>query len=450
MARGTKSFERLPAAVDGARRRRYGARTHGHAPVGRRFRGPRRHKQNIMIESIRLVNFKNFKDETLRLGPVTLLVGANASGKSNIRDAFRFLHGLAGSVYTRAYGVNEIIGGTSGAAGQPAWAPIRGANNEIVRFGQREFALEVTLGRAGNGARRELRYVVRVGREAGGAGVFTVLEEDIYEGAERVWRRPEASEPDRFLHGGMGPNRGNGHGRERACIEAVAESLLGIRFFDPDPERMKRPSFPTQRTLGSHGENLPSVLRRLCGDKSTKEALVSWVRELTPMDVRDIEFRDDPLGKTHLLLVDKNGSEVSTVSASEGTLRFLGVLTAMFEGKGKTLYFMEEIENGIHPSRQWLLLDLIERQAEAESIQAVATTHSSALLTSISDRSFDYASVVCRLEDRDDAIVRPLKDISNSGELRRTQGLGRLLEGAWMEITLSFMANRDSREGAPG
>ena len=40
-----------------------------------------------MITSIRLVNFKNFADETLRVGPFTIIVGANASGKSNIRDA---------------------------------------------------------------------------------------------------------------------------------------------------------------------------------------------------------------------------------------------------------------------------------------------------------------------------------------------------------------------------
>ena len=43
-----------------------------------------------MLTSLRLVNFKNFADETLKLGPFTVIVGANASGKSNIRDAFRF------------------------------------------------------------------------------------------------------------------------------------------------------------------------------------------------------------------------------------------------------------------------------------------------------------------------------------------------------------------------
>ena len=45
-----------------------------------------------MITSVRLKNFKNFADETLRLGPFTVIVGANASGKSNVRDAFRRFH----------------------------------------------------------------------------------------------------------------------------------------------------------------------------------------------------------------------------------------------------------------------------------------------------------------------------------------------------------------------
>ena len=89
-----------------------------------------------MITSIRLVNFKNFADETLRVGPFTVIVGANASGKSNIRDAFRFLHGIG-----RGYTLAEIIGGKYGAD----WKPIRGAANEIVRFGQAAFSIEVRM-----------------------------------------------------------------------------------------------------------------------------------------------------------------------------------------------------------------------------------------------------------------------------------------------------------------
>ncbi|MGD0044512.1 MAG: AAA family ATPase, partial [Isosphaeraceae bacterium] len=38
-----------------------------------------------MIESIHLKRFKNFQDATLKLGPLTILIGANAAGKSNLR-----------------------------------------------------------------------------------------------------------------------------------------------------------------------------------------------------------------------------------------------------------------------------------------------------------------------------------------------------------------------------
>ncbi len=83
-----------------------------------------------MITSVRLKDFKNFRDETLRMGPFTVLVGANASGKSNVRDALRFLHGVG-----RGYRLADIIGGRYGAGGQVEWAPIRGGVDEIVRFG---------------------------------------------------------------------------------------------------------------------------------------------------------------------------------------------------------------------------------------------------------------------------------------------------------------------------
>ena len=62
------------------------------------------------------------------LGPFTLIVGANASGKSNIRDAFRFLHGI-GRGHTP--GGNHWWESTAWD-----WQPIRGAANEIIRFGQ--------------------------------------------------------------------------------------------------------------------------------------------------------------------------------------------------------------------------------------------------------------------------------------------------------------------------
>lgn len=82
-----------------------------------------------MIERIRFADFKNFVSQTMCLDPFSLIAGANASDKSNIRDAFRFLHGIG-----RGYSVAEIIGGKYGAGGQREWEPIRGVPNELGRL----------------------------------------------------------------------------------------------------------------------------------------------------------------------------------------------------------------------------------------------------------------------------------------------------------------------------
>ena len=94
-----------------------------------------------MITALELHDFKNFADETLRVGPFTVIVGANASGKSNIRDAFRILHGIG-----RGYTLADIIGGKYGAGGHVEWEQIRGAANEINRFEKyRGFGLQVRM-----------------------------------------------------------------------------------------------------------------------------------------------------------------------------------------------------------------------------------------------------------------------------------------------------------------
>lgn len=58
-----------------------------------------------MLKKIRLERFKNFKKAELIVGNLTILVGKNASGKSNIRDAFRFFHGIS-----RGYSLAKISG----------------------------------------------------------------------------------------------------------------------------------------------------------------------------------------------------------------------------------------------------------------------------------------------------------------------------------------------------
>ena len=129
-----------------------------------------------MITSLHLVNFKNFADETLHLGPFTLIVGPNASGKSNIRDAFRFLHGIG-----REYTLAETMGGRYGEGGNREWTGIRGAPNEVIRFGQDEFSIEVELKPIVMHVAdvRDICFGIQIGREDDSGGSFKVVSESL-------------------------------------------------------------------------------------------------------------------------------------------------------------------------------------------------------------------------------------------------------------------------------
>ena len=416
-----------------------------------------------MITSLRLVNFKNFADETLRLGPFTVIVGTNASGKSNIRDAFRFLHGIG-----RGYTLAEIMGGKYGAGGQMEWAGIRGAMDEIVRMGRQGFSLGTKVG--------GLNYLIEVSSDEARYGQFRVTREEL----SRYWRGmiftshptgwdPVADQDDdthlllRMEKTGSQKKYGNRiavrpdqpaltqlreHQRVVRAQKSLAfealEAFASMRFLDLVPDRMREAAFPGQTVLGDGGENLPTVLREICADTQKRRILAEWTRELTPMDVQDFEFPSDPTtGRVQLVIKETNGRKVSAYGASDGTLRFLAMLAALLGKNPARLYVFEEIDNGIHPSRLSLLVDLIERQTAKSRIQVVATTHSPGLLDLVNDKTFENTSVVYRDEDSADAIIRPVADLPKARELRNTQGLGRLHTGGWMETALAFTEGND-------
>ena len=447
-----------------------------------------------MIKSLRLINFKNFADEALNLGPFTLIVGANASGKSNIRDAFRFLHGLCNGPK-----LATVIGGSDGVGRQS----IRGTANEIIRFGQEEFALqlEIRITDLSTSSTYCMRYLIKIQRDDDKGGQFRVVAESLaaepttsdsrFSGIQfrcdvlldncpraqgrdssRLIYLPSIHEPivvesDRPIFGQLDTpleeslNRKRGEARNveqveelaamltaRLAIDGVEIQLLGMQFLELSPDQMREPSLPGSTGLGDNGEYLPTVLEAICADPERKAILLSWLHELTPMDVSDLEFPVDLNGRVNLRIREANGRAVSAYSASDGTLRFLGMLAALLNEDFECLYFIEEIDNGIHPARLHLLLDLIERQTAKGKIQVIATTHSPDVLNLINDTTFENTVVVYRDEHAADAVIRRVAELPNARELRKSQGLGRLHSGGWMENILSFAeADREDQKG---
>ena len=158
--------------------------------------------------------------------------------------------------------------------------------------------------------------------------------------------------------------------------------------------------------------------------------------------MQGLEFPLDPItGRIHLVVRERNERRFVAESASDGTLRLLGMLAALFGPSAASLYFFEDIDDGLHPSRLGLLLELMERETVARKIQVVTTTHSSDLLTQANDRTFQDMSVVCRQEDSEDTIIRPVAELPDAARLRQSQGLGRLHSTGWMEDMIAFEAD---------
>ncbi|MEL6060328.1 MULTISPECIES: AAA family ATPase [unclassified Methylobacterium] len=417
-----------------------------------------------MLERLRLHDFKSFSDATLAIGGLTVVIGVNASGKSNIRDAFRFLHGVG-----RGYALAEIIGGRYGEGGYREWAPLRGAATEIVRFGQPRFAIGLDIRTATFG---RLSYEITVSREPD-RGRF-LLDRECLQTLDTAWKSPifetigqpeDSDDLEIRLRAGEG-SRGLGRrmalrrdhpaltqlahkkgvaAELRAMVSAVVTALSEIRFLDLAADAMRKPAFPGQTIMGESGENLATVLQAIAADPDRKRTLLAWIAELTPLDVSDFAFELDTLGQVVLFLVDAGGSRVSAFSASDGTLRFLAMAVALLAEREGGLFFFEEIDNGLHPARMRVLIDLIERRVAQSPIQVVTTTHSPDLLTIVGDATFENTSVVYRPPAGHSSTIRRIVDLPNIAALRSQQGLGRLHASGWFEDALYF---EDSAEAA--
>jgi predicted ATPase len=432
-----------------------------------------------MIDSLCLQHFKNFREARLQLGPLTVLIGANASGKSNIRDAFRFLHGIG-----LGYGLAEILG-EKYVGGEKVWGGIRGGTREVAYWGTDTFALKVQLDFKTLKSIQDLRlfrvadYSIEVGTQEHGERPPLIESEslscDSFAGftSKRLedrkfikvsFRRESESgkHPPAKTYLSSAPvvyqivedDKDTRRSRSaRLFSRALVREFESFRFLDLSPTQMRIPSLPGQTMLGDRGENLSSVLLAICESPAQKEALLEWIKKLTPMDVDDLHFERDAAGRILLSLVESDGRTISALGASDGTLRFLGVLAALFGPTPASFYFIEELENGIHPTRLGLLIDLIENQTRRRNIQVVATSHSPLVLQFLSEEAFQNASIVYRLPDQPDARIKRILEIPDAARVIREQGVSLLHASSWFEDVLDFTegsaaeAVTDGRQG---
>lgn len=407
-----------------------------------------------MINTLKLTRFKNFQEAELVCGPLTLLIGTNASGKSNVRDAFRFLHGIG-----RGCKLAEIVG-EKYESGALQWQGIRGGLTEITYDTADTFALELSY---------DHKYVYRIEVNPLHPTRPRVVSESLYANDEFMFEA-QAEQPDP-LHIKINIRPGGNYRRAQPIVfisdqpvlsqilqektfakrrdqaaqeveqagQTLLEALSAIRFLDLSPDAMRNPAFPGQ-PLGDRGENLSAVLLEICENATRKRNLAEWLKTLTPMDVQDFDFIKDQQGRVSAVLIEAHRT-TSIFSASDGTLRFLAIAAALLAETSGQFYFLEEIENGIHPTRLHLLLDLIEQNVAHSNHRIVATTHSPQLLRLVNPETLAHTSLIYRLEGQQDGHIQLLQNLPQPArEILYEKDRAALYESGWFENIVSFMA----------
>jgi uncharacterized protein (DUF169 family) len=407
-----------------------------------------------MFSALTLADWKSFGSDRnkVALSPLTLLVGPNASGKSNVLDALRFLQGLALDLP-----VGEVLRGRY-EGGREIWPPIRGSVYEAARQGTQHFSLTLEIG-SRNGT-----YQVGVSTvgdpaidaerllTAGGGYLFDTHASTLGASGGRdggnlrvaLWskggaggRSPTATfSSARSLLGQIEPGQ---RINEKVITRTkdLRSQLRDLLFLDLRPERMRDYVPLHQRDLGVNGENISAVLRAL--PEATLKDVTDWVSELCAPSIGAIGFEETKLQDVMFLLTEGKGevrTGVSARSVSDGTLRFLGEVVALLTCPKDRVLLMEEPDVGLHPARIHLLAQLLEQSTKQRGIQVIATTHSPTLLAHLSEESLGSVVAFGRAEDTSTTVCSSLKDLPHFDRLKNSKEIEHLVSTGWVEREL--------------
>ena len=444
-----------------------------------------------MIDRLVVENFKSLRRVDLKLGRFNLLIGANASGKSNFLDALRVLQGIG-----HGFAVDEIFDGKPKSATGAAWSGIRGGSTGACFAGRsgtedpdaRPVSDEVQIEASGKlfitaSLPLESRESDEVQIEASGKlGVpraptidniraheqypwrfstvltprggrvaserFDLLWNPVYDTA-----RADRESRFRYFFGesGQSPDlsfdasrpvlgqfasikefyRQYLHADAAAGLEAL---LANVQHVAHNPERLR--SYSDARSvqrMGDHGENFAALVQKICQDSETKDAYLSWLRQLRPEDVDDVGVLLGAVGEP-LFMLREGGQEFPAPVLSDGTLRFAAIAAAFFQPDMPALMTIEEIENGVHASRLHLLVELLRSQAETCGTQVVATTHSPLVLAWLLEEEYATTFLCRRDESTGESTIRPLTDVPHFLDVVKKHPIADLLAEGWLEI----------------
>jgi energy-coupling factor transporter ATP-binding protein EcfA2 len=399
-----------------------------------------------MLEAFGIKNFKSYRDAVLRLAPLTVLIGANASGKSNAIEALRLLSWIAqgnklGSI---RYAVQEA---DRSVRGKVADLGFRGSRSFVLScdtsyYEWNHFAIKIDL-------REDDELHIEDERLTGPTSSVPLYEvvsashgtsSDIrvaYNNFARGGKKPQVTCNDQIavmLQLRSSARFEGGHRKSQTVIPDITgkyEKLLSdILFLDPQPFAMRDYSFKTEQRLTESGKNLSGVLFSLCEELFAGGSVLEFVRSLPEQDIKTIDFIETPRGEVMIKLTETFGginAEYDATLLSDGTLRVLSIAAAVLSAAKNSLVVIEEIDNGVHPSRAEQLLGTISRIAKERGLRVLISSHNPALLDALPDDAVPDVVFCYRSPEDGSSQLTRLCDIPDYPELIAQGSVGHLM-----------------------
>ena len=348
-----------------------------------------------LIHRLMLQNFLSYGSPgvDIELQPLNVLIGPNASGKSNLVEALGVLRAAPrdlAAYFRERGGVGEYIRRGAGASG----VATIGAQVDYPSFLLPQ-NISYLLGFA------QVNYRLDIVSEGIGAPIHRPGSKIDYEPVYRYNREGAAisgydaeGETRRMIHlqqQELKPNQSILSQRKDPGVYPelthLASSFEGITLFQEwsfgrrNPARLPQGAdLPTDFLLPD-ASNLVLVLHDLTQRPTTREMVEKYLRHLYE-EVERIITRIQG-GTVQLYVEERGGEQIPAPRLSDGTLRYLSLLAILCHPTPPPLICIEEPELGLHPDLLPTIAELL-KEASART-QLIVTTHSDALVSALSD-----------------------------------------------------------------
>lgn len=371
-----------------------------------------------MLKNFSFQSFKSFDSSILEIEKLTSVIGTNAGGKTNAIEGMKILSEIASG-----RDLSIILDGSKNVDSE-----IRGGSVGCPRIGTDTFTLGCLVD---IDADYDLEYsiTIKVSNR-----VFVLAEHLLKlssSGDRPVTVFQTKDTPDDYSDINVEYNNGRkGRNPEVTCIRSVSvlsqlsskmptttennkknvsyiklvlERLGKILFLDPLPVRMRDYSRMSDHELRPTADNISSVIYELCKNEEVKQELLNALKDLPENEILDIGFIETSIGDVMFCLKEKYGERSEFVEAkrlSDGTLRYVAILSSLITEDPDTMIVIEEVDNGIHPSRIKSLIQTISRLTKERQIDVIITTHNPTLLNALSKEEL-FGVVLCYRDPED-------------------------------------------------